>query len=348
MTRISSLDQGYTTGDLSVYPEAIDSTDTLYQAENNATTTLKNSLSYSSRIVVVNDTTGFPSKGLIRVGPAIGEPGSPELIYYANKTGTTFKELVRGFTGSRQNFWPKGSTAANAIMAEHHNALKDAVLNIEANLGITAEEFAEPTDDGPLNGILRHQENRFLSPKPAFRATYTEGPSPLEVRFQNFSRGDPLRYLWNFGDGTNSTDENPTHTYLNEGLFTVTLELINSTSGTGITQKLNYIEVNDDLAPSFFYVTPLSGTSVETANELTAGGSPTNPTTFQFVDQTDTNIVERFWGFGDDETEVETDPDVHSTTHIYSEPGTYSVSLIIVLTDQKRRRIFLQDEIIVV
>ncbi|GAI26420.1 unnamed protein product, partial [marine sediment metagenome] len=277
----------YTTGDLSVYPEAIDSTDTLYEAKNNARTNLKNSLSYSSRIVVVNDTSSFPDQGLIRVGPDIGEPGSPELIYYGTKTATTFKDLVRGFTGSRQNFWQKGSIAANAIMAEHHNALKDAVLNIQSNLGIDQSAFAAATETGPLNGILRQQENRFLSPKPSFRSTYTSGVSPLVVRFHNFSRSDPLRYLWNFGDGTNSTEENPTHTYLNEGTFTVTLEMINSTGGTGIAQKLNYIEVNDDLTQPFFYVTPLSGTSVETANALTAGGSPTDPTTFDLVDQTD-------------------------------------------------------------
>lgn len=67
--RISASDDGYTTGMLSVFPEAIDDKNTLYEVANNATTLLKQTLSYNSKVVIVEDTSGFPDRGIIRVGP---------------------------------------------------------------------------------------------------------------------------------------------------------------------------------------------------------------------------------------------------------------------------------------
>src|SRR3990172_6406529 len=66
--RLSSLNSGYTTGDLSIYPEAVDSIDTLYEVKNNAITPLKQSLTFLSKTIVVESTDGFPSKGILRIG----------------------------------------------------------------------------------------------------------------------------------------------------------------------------------------------------------------------------------------------------------------------------------------
>jgi PKD repeat protein len=35
--------------------------------------------------------------------------------------------------------------------------------------------------------------------------------------------GDPLSYHWTFGDGTTSTEENPTKTYSEKGVYTARL-----------------------------------------------------------------------------------------------------------------------------
>ena len=43
------------------------------------------------------------------------------------------------------------------------------------------------------------------------------------ITFNNTSTGDALSYLWSFGDGNTSTDENPIHTYVNEGTYEATL-----------------------------------------------------------------------------------------------------------------------------
>ena len=43
------------------------------------------------------------------------------------------------------------------------------------------------------------------------------------VLFTNTSTGDPQSFNWDFGDGNTSTEENPTHAYVNEGTYQITL-----------------------------------------------------------------------------------------------------------------------------
>jgi len=65
------------------------------------------------------------------------------------------------------------------------------------------------------------------------------------------------------------------------------------------------------------------------------------------VDQTQGDIAERFWVFGDGETLTLDDPNVHSTTHVYAQPGTYEPTLLVVFADQSYKRSFLSDELVI-
>ena len=49
------------------------------------------------------------------------------------------------------------------------------------------------------------------------------GSPPHTTTFTDTSTGDPTGWLWNFGDGTGSAEQNPTHTYANPGVYTVVL-----------------------------------------------------------------------------------------------------------------------------
>ncbi len=50
-------------------------------------------------------------------------------------------------------------------------------------------------------------------------------------------------YRWNFGDGTTSEEQNPTHIYTSGGTFTVSLTAINDT-GEDTNEKANFISIN--------------------------------------------------------------------------------------------------------
>ena len=69
---------------------AKDNTDILYDARNIAQTTLKQSLTFSAKIIIVDSTETFANFGLLRIGPKAGQPGEAEIVYYGKKTGNTF------------------------------------------------------------------------------------------------------------------------------------------------------------------------------------------------------------------------------------------------------------------
>ena len=359
-SRISSLDDSYQAGDLSVFHEAVDTRDTLYEVKNNAATTLKLTLPLNSTYIVVEDATSFPSKGLLRIGPANatvaafeetpdllntsgvpGVPGVAEMVYYGERTATVFKSLQRGFCGTRQSQWSKGTAVSCAVFAEQHNALKDAMINIETFIGTKKN----PSDTS-LNGRLEAMESKFLAPSPLFRAYPRQGKSPLTVRFQNLSNSNVVRYLWDFGDGTTSVSENATHVYNAEGTYTVTLNIITSSGGQGIVTKNNYITVDDQYVEPFFY-TQQENPSLPAYSQKTAIAHGGTPATFIFVDQTTGTISQRFWDFGDGNSTTIDDPNVHVATHIYALPGDYIPTLICVFADQSYKRVFLTDQLAV-
>ena len=337
--RISSLDNSYATGDLSIYPEALDNKSVLYEATNNSWIVLKQTLSYNSNVIIVEDASSFPANGIVRVGPPPGESGNFEMIHYNRKTSNTLTDLKRGFAGSRQSVWYAGKAyVTNSVAAEHHNAVKDAIINIETNLGTK-----DYPDSESLNGILKSQEVRFLAPKPLFRAFPIKGPPPLTVRFQNFTTGHIIRFLWDFGDGGTSLDKSPNHTYLVEGQYTVKLNVVTSAGAQGVATKKGYITVNSDETVPFFYVDSIDDPySVKTASELGK-----QPKEFVFVDQSDGDIVQRNWVFGDSEKHTQEDPDVHEITHIYDEPGEYVVTQLIQFSNGRLKRVELPESLVV-
>ncbi len=349
---VSSMDVGYQSGFLSVYPSAIDNKVTLYEAKNNATSTLRQSLPYNSTQIILDDGSSFPANGIVRIGPQEGLPGkivvpdngqliigtnevqigNAELVYYGLRNGNILTNLYRGFAGSQQRTWNAGDYVIGGVNADYHNAIKDAILNIENNLG--TNQF--PTA-ASLNGILQELERRFLSPKPVFRAFPRIGAPPLKVRFQNYSGGDPLRYLWDFGDGTTSTDISPIHTYNEEGVFSVKLNIITSLGSQGIANKSNYITVSEEQGVAFFYAEEINGNSIQTSGD--------NATEFTFVDQSEGAIVERIWNFDDTTRITVSDPNIHTITHQYVDPGIYNPTLLVIFNNQQLKTVFLSDEI---
>jgi hypothetical protein len=56
-----------------------------------------------------------------------------------------------------------------------------------------------------------------------FTATPLSGDAPLPVAFTDTSTGSPSTWAWDFGDGGTDTVQNPTHIYVTDGAFDVTL-----------------------------------------------------------------------------------------------------------------------------
>jgi PKD repeat protein len=54
------------------------------------------------------------------------------------------------------------------------------------------------------------------------------GNIPLTVEFTDSSTGDNLTYLWDFGDGQTSIEQNPSHEYTVAGDYSVSLTTSNN------------------------------------------------------------------------------------------------------------------------
>ncbi len=76
-----------------------------------------------------------------------------------------------------------------------------------------------------------------------FQATLSSGPMPLQVTLTNTSTG-ALDFEWDFGDGSISSDFNPSHTYLNAGVYTLVLTISNWLTEVTATTSIHVTPLN--------------------------------------------------------------------------------------------------------
>jgi gliding motility-associated-like protein len=137
------------------------------------------------------------------------------------------------------------------------------------------------------------------------------------IAFTNLSTGPGLTYLWDFGDGTNSTQLNPVHIFNNEGTYSVSLAITDLYGCGDFISRVNYVKIANPKAN--FQVSD------------TAGTCP--PLVVNFTNAA-TNYFGYTWDFGDGTTSSSLNP-----SHFYATPGTFNAMLSIIgpggCTDQK-------------
>ncbi len=70
-----------------------------------------------------------------------------------------------------------------------------------------------------------------------------------EVQFTDESENGPVGWLWNFGDGNTSLDQNPTHTYAASGAYEVCLTVANGVGQDVLCQDVNVMVTSDEEPP---------------------------------------------------------------------------------------------------
>lgn len=121
------------------------------------------------------------------------------------------------------------------------------------------------------------------------------------VSFADASTGSQLTWNWDFGDGSTSTTQNPTHTYACPGDYTVRL-VVGSFGPCTSREALANVTVNGNPKADFYAVS--NGSTVTLTNTSTG------------------NITGYSWDFGDGGTSTATNP-----TRTYACPGYYWVQL---------------------
>jgi len=146
-----------------------------------------------------------------------------------------------------------------------------------------------------------------VKPVAIFSASPTSGKAPLKVTFTDKSTGSPTKWKWNFGDGSKSFLQNPSHKYSKAGKYTVSLTVKND-KGSNTVTKTNYLTV---------VAKPVAAFSASP----TSGKAPLKVT---FTDKSTGSPTKWKWNFGDGTTSAKQNP-----IHKYSKAGKYKVTLTV-------------------
>ena len=222
----------------------------------------------------------------------------PVAVFTANVTEGNMPLAVRFIDQSAGNvtawFWDFGDGATSTEQSPIHVYTAAGAYTVSLNASNAyGYNISTPTTVTVLE-----------PPVAVFTANVTEGNAPLAVRFINQSAGNVTAWLWDFGDGTTSTEQSPTHVYTAAGAYTVSLNASNA-YGYNISTPTT-ITVLEPLVANF------------TASTTTGPA----PLVVQFTDVSAGNPTAWLWSFGDGNTSTDQNP-----IHTYTAPGNYTVNL---------------------
>jgi PKD repeat protein len=158
------------------------------------------------------------------------------------------------------------------------------------------------------------QTSRVVSVSQAMSASFNYSPANptagQTIAFLDLSSGGPTAWSWDFGDGTSSSQQNPTKVYGNAGTYRVALTVFSGGASSSTARNVAVASA----AP----VLP----NVSAAFDFTPS-SPNNGEAISFADRSSGSPSSWTWSFGDGTTSSQQNP-----THTYAFPGTYAVTLV--------------------
>ena len=198
-------------------------------------------------------------------------------------------------TSSVSLLWQFGDGTTSTLANPSHTYFNDGTYNVT----LTATFPGGCTDSVVYPALITAS-----TPIADFMAPAVSGCSPVNISFNNFST-DAVSYIWDFGDGSTSTNVNPNHIYNIPGYYDVSLIAVSALGCNDTMLKVAYIAV-----PGVYSSFTISA----------ATGCDTLPALF--IDSS-INAVTWSWSFGDGNTS-----NLQNPTHTYQDTGSYTVTLI--------------------
>jgi PKD repeat protein len=255
-------------------------------------------------IVTYNNGGVFSIKLKVTNSAGVDSLIKTNILTVADKPQTAFTnvndKLTVTFTNSTINGnnynWAFGDGSVSNSTSPTHTYVNDGTYNVTltATNNCGAKSFVKTI--------------MVVSPPTAnFAVPNAIGCAPFTVNLNNTSSTNVTAYNWTFAGGVsvNPTDKNPTVVYNSVGTYTIKLKVTNSAGQDSIV-KTDIIVVNPKPSASF-------NQNVDKAKVIFTNSS--------------SNANSYLWNFGDNTTDTTANP-----THIYTNDGTYYVSLTAVNT----------------
>ena len=199
--------------------------------------------------------------------------------------------------------WEFGDGTTSSVKNPTHTYLNPGTYNV----------ILHSTGNTGCTDTVSHQVIVYPKPLPNFSFTHTCTGDTVHFTDLSTSTSSIVWTLWNFGDGTFSTLQNPTHYYSTPGTYQVTLSLTNALGcSKSITQTLSV-----RLLPNAQFATS-SSISCVLNPQIPFTDSSTSP---------NGSIQSWTWQFGDG-----TSSNLQNPGHSYLNFGSFWVTLIV--TDQ--------------
>ena len=256
---------------------------------------------YVVKMVAQNECGSAESSYTLRISP---NTVLPELVVNANeKQGcapltVNFYNNTRGANTFKFDFGDGSTLITNtAPQVVPHTFTRPGTYTIT----LTASNGCSDTTTTESVTVLSQ-------PLAAFTADNVLGCPGLVVQFKNTST-DGVSYLWDFGDGTTSTQFEPQHVFnADKEYYTVSLTATNILGCTYTAIMPQYIHI---VAPPVAAFNVAPSTLISIPNY-----------TFRFEDESTNSPSVWRWDFGDGTTSLQQNP-----SHTYLDTGSYVVTL---------------------
>ncbi len=207
-------------------------------------------------------------------------------------------------TGAVSYVWNFGNGSPNSYFTNSSTSFNGAGVY---NVVLTA------TDANNLTSTKTITITVYDPPNVAFYATPLSVCLGSAINFHDQSTlntGGIPSYQWFFGNGQTGSGANVSYTYPAAGTYNISLTVTNGQGCVASATQTGYVTVNAPPIAAFSAYPTLTCTNIQVTftNNSTAAGSPSYT-----------------WLFGDGQSSNNSNP-----THAYSNPGTYTVTLVVV------------------
>ena len=204
------------------------------------------------------------------------------------------------------------SIPASTVVWDFGDASANSSLNFPQHI-YYAEGFYDVTlyaesTDGCKDTLERIEYIQFQYPVADFSSNI-QGICPDDVvQFNNFSEGIGISSLWNFGDGTQSVQENPLHSFALNGMYDISILITDSFGCSNNMILPQHIEV---LEPTADFIT-------------TGVSSNCPPLISNFTNLSTADVIDWEWIFSDGGNSLIANP-----SHLFTTSGNFDVSLVV-------------------